>query len=197
MKCITPFLLTLLPHLTQADEIFSVRLADCDARLERREVEPELLLIRSACALSLASLAQLLDEGLQGMFPKNRIDIRSIQLGRLMNYPEWSIALAKAAAQSPAWDTRRGRPKKPNEHANHRVTLLLNGPAYPQALKTVFSRYGLTPCIAMVEKVLIFKASEMLPASIGNANRITPDARLPFDAQIWLSLQPLGATCGR
>lgn len=197
MKCLSSFLLALLPHLAQADEIYSVQLADCDARLERREVEPELLMIRSACALSLASLAQLLDEGLQGMFPENRIDIRSVQLGRLINYPEWSNALAKAAAQSPAWDTRRGRPKKPNEHANHRVTQLLNGPAYPQALKTVFSRYGLTACIATVEKVLIFKASDIFPSGTENANSITPDARLPFDAQIWLSLQPLGATCGR
>lgn len=194
-KTLTSFLLAAFFVPVQADEVFSVPLPECDARLERRTPEPELLLVRTDCALSLSSLSLLLEQGVQGMFPENQVDIRSVHLGRLMNYPEWSRTLAQTAAKSPTWDSRRGRPQTKTQHVNHWVTQQLNGNAYPRIFKTLFNRYGLSVCVADVEKVLVFEADEILSDDVRNEMHIKPKARLPVDAQVWLSLKPLGSNC--
>jgi hypothetical protein len=165
------------------------------ARIERRATEPEVAWVRSDCPLSLQSLNLLLESGLHGLFPSNSLPIRTVYLGRLMNYPQWSQDLAKSAMQSPGWSSKRGRPKKTGESDNHRVRILLNGPAYPQALKSTFTQYGLTACIANVEKVLVFEAKVIFPDVAEIPNGISPHARLPVDAQIWLHLQSEGTTC--
>ena len=185
----------LLPSLSQADESWPVALAECGAKLERRNVEPHLLLVRTGCPVSLQSLAQLLEVGLGRLSSEGSPLPRSIYLGRVMDYPEWSKNLAEAAAQSPDWDVRRGHPRKRSENNNFRVTRLLNGPAYPQDLTPVFSRYGLIACIASVEKVLVFEAREIFPSTSKISQAIRPAARLPADAQVWLSLQPMPGDC--
>lgn len=196
MKAILVMLIALLlPVLARADETFSVALPECQAKLERRTVEPDVLIVRSGCPLSMQSLAQLMDTGLHGLFPDHNLANRSIYLGRLMDYPEWSQSLAKAAAQSPAWNKKRGRPGNTRENDNHRVRLLLNGPAYPQALEPVFAKYGLTACIADVEKVLVFKAKEIFSYPSQMPAKLSPNAKLPVDAQIWLRLQPSSTDC--
>ncbi|WAR43839.1 hypothetical protein [Methylomonas rapida] len=196
MKRLLCLLLLLLPPPSNADDIIAIKLPECEARLERRKVEPNLALVRSDCPLSLPSLALLLEQGLPDLFPDKTAEIRSIYLGRLMNYPDWSRLLAETAAKSPLWDAKRGRPRKRGEHDNRSVTTLLNEPAYPMALLPAFARYGLKPCIASVEKVLVFKVKELESAQQRVATSIPADARLPFDAQIWLSLHPLADSCG-
>jgi hypothetical protein len=188
MKTIYCILLLLVsPHL-KADETFALHLPECAAKLETRAVEPDILMVRSDCPLSLNSLSRLLDAGLQSLYPGHSLPIHSIYLGRLMNYPEWSQALAKSAAQSTAWNSTRGRPGKIGENDNQRIRLLLNGPAYPLALKPVFAQYGLTACIANVEKVLVFKAKDIFQNLTELPSKVSPAARLPADAQIWLRL---------
>ncbi|MGZ4999569.1 MAG: hypothetical protein ACXV7F_04655 [Methylomonas sp.] len=196
MKVIFVILITLLlPMLARADEIFPVVLPECTAKLERRAVEADVVLVRSDCPLSVQSLAQLLDTGLPGLFPDHKLYGLSIYLGRLMDYPEWSENLAKAAARSPAWNQKRGRPSKAGENDNHRVRLLLNGAAYPQALKAAFAKYGLTACITDVEKVLVFKAKDIFSSPSKMPARLSAQAKLPVDAQLWLKLQPLPTGC--
>lgn len=112
-----------------------------------------------------------------------------------MDYPEWSKMLAVAAAKSPGWNAKRGRPGKAGESDNQRIALLLNGPAYPQTLKPLFAKYQLTGCIGEVEKVLVFKAKEIWPGNKAIPQGISPEARLPVDAQVWLTLQPLSSAC--
>lgn len=133
--------------------------------------------------------------GFRGLFTDNSLPIRGIYLGRLMDYPEWSQDLAEVSAKSPTWNTKRGRPAKAGESDNQRVRLLLNGPVYPQMLKPLFAQYGLTACIADVEKVLVFKAKDIFLDKTAQPNGISAEARLPVDAQIWLSLQPLSTDC--
>ena len=195
MKLICWILLMMLSSLSQADETWPVALPECGAKLERRSVEPHLLMVRTDCPVSLQSLAQLLEVGLGRIFSEGTLLPRSIYLGRVMNYPEWSKALAKAAAQSPDWDARRGHPRKRSENDNFRITKLLNGSAYPQDLKPVFARYGLIACIASVEKVLVFEAREIFPPAVEIGPPIRPNARLPADAQVWLNLLPPPAKC--
>lgn len=195
MRLMHWLLLVSLSPLSRADDSWPVILPECGARLERRSAEADVLVIRTDCPVSLQSLAQLLDAGVERLFSDGSPAIRSLYLGRLMNYPEWSQTLAEAAAQSPEWDSRRGRPRKRGESDNLRVTMLLNGPAYPHDLKPVFSRYGVTACIAGVEKVLVFEAKELFPPASAMAQTVSPSARLPADAQVWLKLRPLTAEC--
>lgn len=195
MKTFYGLLLWLIAPYLLADDLISVQLPECEARLERRAVEADVVLVRSTCPLSLHGLAQLLDTGLQNLFPDNKLPIRTIHLGRLINYPEWSQALARAAAQSPTWNAKRGRPSKANENNNQRVCLLLNGPAYPQVLKPLFAHYGLNACIAAVEKVLVFKAQDIFPNKTAMPKTVLRESRLPVDAQLWLKLQPKTTAC--
>ncbi len=175
---------------TQADDEFTVTLPECSAKLERRTAEYDVVLVRSDCPLSLASLAQLLETGLQGLFPQQPLPIHDIYLGRLMDYPEWSRNLAIAAARSRSWNSKRGRPAKTTESDNQRIRLLLDGPAYPRSLVPVFAKYRLAAKISDVEKVLVFKAKEIWPDRAAIPKGISSEARLPVDAQIWLRLQP-------
>lgn len=190
----TVLLLFMSPYL-QADQLFSAQLPECAAKLEWRSVEADTVVVRSGCRLSLASLAQLLGQGLGALFPEPPLPIRGIYLGRLMDYPEWSHDLAKAAANSAAWNAKRGRPGKAGESDNQRVRILLNGPAYPKSLQALFASYQLAACIGDVEKVLVFKAKDIWPDKTTRPRRISAEARLPVDAQVWLSLQPLSAAC--
>lgn len=183
-------LLLLLPILAWSDETYSVALPECTAKLERRTVEEGIVIVRSDCTLSLPSLVQLLNDGLRGLFPDHTLPVYEIYLGRLMTYPDLSKALAKAAAKSPKWNTKRGRPSNAGENDNHRIGLFLNGEVYPHDLKTVFAPYGLTACIADVEKVLVFKAKDIFTSQDEMSKLISPNALLPVDAQIWLRLQP-------
>jgi hypothetical protein len=184
-----------LANLTWADDHFSVTLPECRATLERRTVEPNVLIVRSECPLSQQSLSTLLDRGFQGLFPDHSLPIHGIYLGRLMDYPEWSHDLAKVAAQSPSWNSKRGRPSKAAENDNQVVSRLLNGPAYPQSLQPLFAKYQLTACVGDVEKVLVFKAKEILLDLAEMPKGISAEARLPVDAQVWLRLQPLSTPC--
>lgn len=197
MKILSVGLLLIISARLQADDSFAVQLPECTARIESRTTEPGVALVKSDCPLSLQSLNQLLETGFRGLFPTNSLPIRTLYLGRLMNYPQWSQDLAKSAAHSPAWNSKRGRPKKTGENDNHRVRILLNGPAYPQALKSTFTHYGLTACVANVEKVLVFEAQVIFPGLSEMPNGISPRARLPVDAQIWLHLQPEATACNR
>jgi hypothetical protein len=178
-----------------ADETWKISLPECSAKLERRTVESDVAIVRSDCPLSLESLTHLLREGFRGLFPDHTLPIHGIYLGRLMDYPEWSQALAKVAIKSPAWNSKRGRPSKISENDNHIIRSLLNKSAYPEPLKSVFAEYGLTGCIADVEKVLVFDAKTIFPASDVVFKYVSPRARLPVDAQIWLTLQPISNDC--
>ena len=183
------------PALIWADELFSVALPECSAALERRTVEPNVLIVRNQCSLSLQSLSQLLESGLQKLSADQRLSIHGIYLGRLMDYPEWSQDLARVAAKSPAWNAKRGRPSKAGETDNQVVSRLLNGPAYPQSLQPLFAKYQLTACVGDVEKVLVFMAKEILLDLAEMPKGISAEARLPVDAQVWLRLQPLSTPC--
>lgn len=95
--------LMLPTHKVSADDHLSLQRPECPVELERRTVEPDVLVVRSDCALPLPALADALGKGLAMLFPDHKPDIRTIYVGRLLDYPDWSAALAKAAAASPAW----------------------------------------------------------------------------------------------
>lgn len=190
-KLLASLTLTLsLSSPTQADNEFTATLPECAAKLEQRAVEPNVVIVRSDCHLSLASLGRLLETGLQELFPQPPLPIRGLYLGRLMDYPEWSRSLATAAAKAPSWNSKRGRPTKTAESDNQCIRQLLNGPAYPQSLLALFAKYQLAAKISDVEKVLVFKSKDIWPDRAAIPKGISPEARLPVDAQIWLRFEP-------
>ncbi|WP_445370570.1 hypothetical protein ACH518_14280 [Methylomonas sp. HW2-6] len=193
MKTALTVILMILPLAARADQVFSLVLPECESRLERRSADDEVAIVRTPCHLSLPSLAKLLDAGLREWFPGDSLPLRGVYLGRLMDYPDWSRALAGAAAKAKSWNKKRGRPSKTGESDNRSVQLLLNGPAYPQPLAPVFARYGLSACIGDVEKVLVFQVKEIRGDL---AKTASGNARLPVDGQIWLTLKPLSKGCG-
>lgn len=176
-----------------ADDGFTFDLPDCPVRLERRSAEPEVVRVRPGCGLGIAPLALVLERGGRWMFEEGGRPVRTISLGRLVDYPEWAGALARAAAGSPRWNAGTGRPRARSESSNVVVADLLNGPAFPEALRGVFARRGLVPCIGSVEKVLVFPARK-IPAALPVG--LSPAARLPADAQVWLNLRPVSDGCG-
>ena len=196
LVAIFAIILTLmLSNLAWADDLYSVKLPECTAAMERRTLEPNMLIVRSQCPLSLQSLSKLLDSGFQKLSSDQRLSIHGIYLGRLMDYPEWSHDLARVAAKSPAWNTKRGRPSKAGESDNQRVRLLLNGPAYPLHLQSLFTNYQLNACIGDVEKVLVYKAKDIRPDKTAIPKGLSVNAKLPIDAQVWLNLQSLSTPC--
>lgn len=186
------YLLLLLPWVKPAwaDEAFIMSLPECQARLELRSAEPRLLTVGSDCVLSMVSLIRLLQEGLPVFLSADSAAISSVSLGRLMNYPQWSRALARAAGDSPAWDRHRGRPAKRQQNANRIVMELLNRSAYLNDLQAVFSRYGFTACVAGVEKVLVFRAGDIFRNDLPDSLKLAAGDLLPSDAQVWLTLRP-------
>lgn len=192
MKALLP-VLVFASNLSLADDSFSFQLPECPSRLERRSSEADVVMVRPGCPLAARSLAKLLDEGSRWMFEGGAMSVRSIYLGRLMDYPEWSAALARAAAGSRRWNARAGRPRVRTETSNAVATDLLNGPAFPEMLRAIFARRDLVPCIDSVEKVLVFPAREILPALPPG---VSPGAKLPVDAQVWLNLRPASGGCG-
>jgi hypothetical protein len=193
MKNFLPAML-FVSTLALADDSLTLNLPECLVRLERRSVEAEVVLVRPGCPLATASLARMLDEGSRWMFAAGAEPVQSVYLGRLADYPEWARQLALAAAGSGRWDVGKGKPRDRSQNSNAMVVELLNGPAFPDPLRTVFARNGFTPCIGSVEKVLVFAAREALrPLPSG----ISPEARLPVDAQVWLNLRTGSVTCDR
>jgi hypothetical protein len=183
--------LLLMPaSLIWSDEYFPVALPECAAALERRTtVEPNVLIVRSNCPLSLQSLTTLLVSGFQTVSADQRLSIHGINLGRVMDYPEWSQNLATVAAKSPTWNAKQGSPSKASDSVNRWIRLLLNGPVYPQSLQSLFTNYHLTACISDVEKVLVFKAKDIWADKMAIPKGVSVNSKLPVDAQVWLRLQ--------
>ncbi|MCQ8106068.1 hypothetical protein NP590_18305 [Methylomonas sp. SURF-2] len=191
------FLLSCWLAPVAADEVFSLALPECAARLEQRATAPSALLVRSNCALSIASLLELLKAGLPVFLAADTTAIESVGLGRLIEFPQWSRALARAAAETPAWNSRRGRPSNSKQNANQIVTGLLNQSAYLGDLQAAFLPFGLKACVSTVEKVLVFRARTIFQNDLPDVAKLSPQALLPNDAQVWLTLKPLSADCPR
>lgn len=188
LRCKPLLLLAALLYeaVAAANDGLTINLPECTSRVDYRPTEADVLVIRPGCPLSIASLAKLLDDALRWKPTPDVPPIRAIYLGRLMDYPEWSKQLALGAADSKRWNSRQGKPSKRADNDNAVVAALLNGPAFPELLRESLARLGIKSCIGSVEKVLVFPAREIWPARPAG---ISPQAKLPVDAQVWLYLR--------
>jgi hypothetical protein len=115
----------------------------------------------------------------------------SINVGRVIEHPWLSELLARAALRSSRWDSGRGTARTGND--NLAVMQLIDDEKLLAAWVPIFGRYGVAIRNTVVEKVLVGRVGEtdalqplaQDPSAVGR--------QLPFDAILWLRLEPRGA----
>jgi hypothetical protein len=131
-----------------------------------------------ACRVDEATYVRVMQEWLRardGLAP-----VSSVALGRAVDYPWMSSHLADSALRSHAWTARLSRAAAGEQ--NRFVAALLSEPAFLQRLAAPFGAAGYVLSGVSVEKVLVGPARDH--ASDGRGG----NARVPFDAQVWLRL---------
>jgi len=150
--------------------------AECEVAFERREEARLILRLRPACPVGHASTqgavrAILVQADAPAEF--------SLSLGRLERYPWLSTLLARQASSSRRWNLAAGRPYEGSDNAY--VAAALRGMPEFTALFGKWRILGVS-----VEKVLLKPAAQLsLPAGAP----VPPDAKLPYDAIVWVTLQ--------
>lgn len=141
-----------------------------------QDAEKLTLRVRASCPLTRAQLQSALTEVRGGAFAEGaRPRILNLQLGRIVEHPWLSTALARAALNSREWDRVKGKPRQRqiNEFTS---TLLRVGGGLSDLLP------GWTLQAVSTEKVLVQPAQSMpsLAAARGDKSLV------PYDAQLWL-----------
>jgi hypothetical protein len=150
---------------------------ECNIAFERFVEARVVLRLRPDCPVGFASTQAALR---QILAQADAAEI-SLAFGRIERYPWLSGMLARQASSSNHWDRAAGRPRAGHENAY--VAAALRG--MPE-FTVLFERWQITG--VSVEKVLIKRAAELsLPAGAP----VAADAKLPFDAILWVSLKRL------
>jgi hypothetical protein len=150
---------------------------ECAVTLEVREETPQRILrLRPACPIGYASTHAALRALLAHSGGEREA---RVSLGRIVEYPWLSSLLAREASSSRHWDAAAGRPVRGTE--NQWVARMLLAMPEFTALFDSWQIAGVS-----VEKVLI-KPAAQLPLAAGAP--LPPDARLPYDAILWVTLK--------
>jgi hypothetical protein len=155
-----------------ADRTVETAAGGCTVALVERGNEPALQL-RPGCALDLGETLRATGALLVQLYPDQRIppEVKSLSLGRIEALPWLSERVAEAARSDPAWNAKTGRPNAGSAEAWVADALRRHGLA--RELLRLLAAYGVAAEPSSVEKVLV---------------RTGADARLPFDAVVWLRL---------
>jgi hypothetical protein len=133
-----------------------------------------ILRLRSTSLLPLDEQLKLLSKILDRVLvDEDKGKIHTLFVGRLLyafgeKNPQMSDRLSAAAANSPLWNKRRGRPV--TGHENKFVNTIANEAAIYPELKAMFNKHGLNLKFSSAEKVLV------------NSDR------LPYDCLAWFSI---------
>lgn len=146
------------------------------------------LRLRVGCPLSLDDLLQGVDRLLATAGPDLPAPA-SLALGRIVEYPWLVERLARAALADPGWDAARGRPRTAGDNAY--VAGLLERGRLVSELADRFAAEGFALRVAGVEKVLAGAVGEAPELRALADAGVDPAARLPFDAQLWLRVEPV------
>ena len=149
---------------------------ECLVSFERHEEARLVLRLRPACTLGYGSTqgavrALLAQEG--------EARELSLSFGRIERYPWLSSLLARQASSSRRWNLAVGKPY--DGHENAYVAAALRGMPEFTALFGNWQIAGVS-----VEKVLLKPAAQL---SLPTGAPIPPDAKLPYDAILWVALK--------
>ncbi|WP_300453903.1 hypothetical protein [Accumulibacter sp.] len=131
------------------------------------------------CEVSESTYREVIGRWLRAR-PADAPPLRGLSLGRAFHFPWISRHLAESALRDGQWDARRGRPRHAGE--NRWVASTLSEPDFLVRLAIPFAGSPYAPVGVSVEKVLVGKAQEVAP------DLAAGQRRLPFDAQIWLTI---------
>ena len=149
---------------------------ECAVEFERHEEARLILRLRPACPISRSSMQGAVRAILEHSGDAPEI---SLALGRVERYPWLSDLLARQASSSRRWNLAAGRAHEGSDNAY--VAAALRGMPEFTALFERWQILGVS-----VEKVLVRPAAELRLAA---GAPIPPDAKLPFDAIVWVTLK--------
>lgn len=163
----------------------------CKVGHEIREDGAELRVRADGCQLSIAETSDAIEALLTEAWGGKRMpgDRATLELGRIVDYPWLSKALAEAAMKSPVWDPKRGRGRRGGDNAA--VASLVDTRRLVAPLAPVFSRFGARVRAGSVEKVLVGKVGETAELAPLAGQKLAEGKKLPFDAILWLRLEKL------
>jgi hypothetical protein len=157
----------------------------------RNEIEStsSMRLRADGCALSLADTTAALDALLTEAWDGKRMPVEraSLSLGRVVDYPWLSKALADAATLSPVWEPNKGRGRRSSD--NEAVASMVDTRRLLMPLASTFARHGATARAGSVEKVLVGKVGDAQELASLAGQKLADGKKLPFDAILWLRLE--------
>jgi hypothetical protein len=167
--------------------VSSVQAGQCTLQVEVRD-DWDSVRVRAqhptsaACFIDAHLLSALLTETFAPFNPAvaSRV-FRSLDLGRLIDYPWLSQYLATRAAKDRAWNLARGQPI--GVDLNRFVADLLSSREILRDIEVPLAQQGYVVMRASVEKVLV-GSFDQVPLLAGPL----PTGRIPFDAILWLRL---------
>jgi hypothetical protein len=133
------------------------------------------------CPVSEVSYREVLASWLRNR-PAGEPLLKSLSLGRAVDFPWISEYLVRAALADRRWDAHRGRLRTGD--LNGWVASTLSAPLMIQRLAAPFFGTGYAVTSVSVEKVLVGEAEGLVRGAA------PPGLRVPFDAQLWLRLAP-------
>jgi hypothetical protein len=162
----------------------------CTVGLEEK-LRDGLLRFEATCPLTPAQVEVHLVSLLFELYPQGRIPapINALFLGRMADFPFLAERLVRATSRSGDWDLDRGLPRRgsPDEF----VARLLDQVDLLPEVQRALGYFGLTGRTGAIDKVIIYSASQLAIAEELDRIGVSPDARLPADALVWLRLEPL------
>jgi hypothetical protein len=163
----------------------------CTATLERRAADARVIHLRSRCPQPAGAKAALLARMAEALLPAAaaRATVETLFLGRLMEtFPDLAARLARAAAAAADWDGAAAR-RRPAQ-ANQLVRRLTADAALYADLEAALRPLGWRVRPGAVEKVLIAAAGDTPLRAALIAQGVPATTVVPFDAQVWLRLEP-------
>jgi hypothetical protein len=168
-----------------------VQIRDCSVQLEARAGDDAWRLrVEPACALSPTETA----DALQALFARARAlrgdaaPPASFSIGRIVSLPWLSERLAATALASPDWDAVRGAPRRGGP--NVFVARAIEAGALHRELVDALASAGWRATGVSAEKVLVGRAADDPAVARAVAPSGSRDARLPFDAILWIVVRP-------
>jgi hypothetical protein len=162
--------------------------ATCDPHHEI-ESASSMRLRADGCELTLPETAAAIEALLTEAWGGKRmpVDRASLSLGRIVEYPWLSKALAEAAMKSPVWEPKQGRGRRSSDNAA--VASLVDTRRLLMPLAPTLARFGAKARAGSVEKVLVGKVGDTAELAPLAGQKLAEGKKLPFDAILWVRLE--------
>ncbi len=176
--------------VSQEEDIFTSPVGSCTGTLEKND-KWNTLTIRlfhpkyNRCGLQENDFNTFLNHAFSKLSEKkSKTEYTSISMGRIIEYPWISKALADSAADDPRWSTETGKLKDITVHEF--TAELLNRTQIVNTINEHLKLIGHKISGIRVEKVLISTGKPMnFPSWIDQKTRV------PFDAMLWFKLEKI------